>query len=255
MSLKSTQSPTQESVDVAPYPDSAAQWLIGVLNLLAGIVNRNEDLSRLTVTGTEYQQLSAVMDDLIYGVGDDENHPLSAAMTLVGVLMKTYEDRHFPKLVDLYPELAKKIKVELASEGSNRRASALERTETDLAAAVFFSVGFILSEAGKVEETIFAYDLALRLKSDYVDAYYNRGAVKGNLERHNAAIVDFDEVIRINPDYFDAYINRGIAKYALGRSEEARLDFQFALEFAKQQGKEDLKANVEQLLQELNTEK
>ena len=49
------------------------------------------------------------MADLIYGVGDDENHPLSAAMTLVGVLMKTYEDQHFPKLVDLYPELKEKI--------------------------------------------------------------------------------------------------------------------------------------------------
>ena len=82
MSLKSTQPSTQESVDVAPHPDSATQWLIDLLNLLAGIVNRNEDLSLLTVTETEYQQLSAVLDDLIYGVGDDENHPLSAAMTI-----------------------------------------------------------------------------------------------------------------------------------------------------------------------------
>ena len=108
VSLKSTQPPSQESVDVAPCPDSAVQWLISLLNLLAGIMNRNEDLSRLTVTETEYQQLSAVMDDLIYGVGEDENHPLSAAMALVGLLIKAYEDQHFPKLVDLYPELAKK---------------------------------------------------------------------------------------------------------------------------------------------------
>ena len=104
----STQPSTQKSVDVAPDPDSTAQWLIGLLNLLAGIVNRNEDLSRLTVTETEYQQLSAILDDLVYGVGEDENHPLSAAMALVGMLIKTYEDQHFPKLVDLYPELAKK---------------------------------------------------------------------------------------------------------------------------------------------------
>ena len=58
------------------------------------------------VTETEYQQLSAVLDDLIYGVGEDENHPLSAAMTLVGILIKAYEDEHFPKLTDLFPELA-----------------------------------------------------------------------------------------------------------------------------------------------------
>ena len=93
--------PIQESVDAVSYPESQLQWLVSLLNLLAGIVNRNEDLSSVVVTETEYQQLSAVMDDLIYGVGDDENHPLSAAMTLVGSLIKAYEDEHFPKLIDL----------------------------------------------------------------------------------------------------------------------------------------------------------
>ena len=47
-----------------------------------------------------------MLDDLIYGVGDDESHPLSAAMALVGTLIKTYEDQHFPKLAELFPELA-----------------------------------------------------------------------------------------------------------------------------------------------------
>ena len=101
--------PIEESADAGSYPEDELQWLVSLLNLLVGIVNRNEALSRVVVTETEYQQLSAVLDDLIYGVGDDENHPLSAAMTLVGTLMKTYEDQHFPKLVDLYPELAKEI--------------------------------------------------------------------------------------------------------------------------------------------------
>ena len=106
--LPSAQPLAKAFIDIAPYPESAAQWLISLLNLLAGIMNRNEDLSRLTVTETEYQQLSAILDDLVYGVGEDENHPLSAAMALVGLLIKAYEDQHFPKLVDLYPELAKK---------------------------------------------------------------------------------------------------------------------------------------------------
>lgn len=102
----STQPPTQESVDAASYPESQWQWLVSLLNLLVGIVNRNEDFSSLVVTETEYQQLSAILDDLVYGVGEDEDHPLSAAMALVGTLIKTYEDQHFPKLADLYPELA-----------------------------------------------------------------------------------------------------------------------------------------------------
>ena len=101
----------QQSVQVTPYPESAAQWLVSLLELLAAIVNRNEDLNRVVVTETEYQQLSVVLDDLIYGVGDDEDHPFSTAMTLVGILIKMYEDQHFPKLVDLFPEMAKEMSV------------------------------------------------------------------------------------------------------------------------------------------------
>ncbi len=119
-------SPTQESVDAASYPESQLQWLISLLNLLAGIVNRNEDLSCVVVTEIEYQQLSAVLDDLIYGVGDDENHPLSAAMTLVGSLIKAYQDEHFPKLIDLFPELADESSVEATGESAD---SKLDETE------------------------------------------------------------------------------------------------------------------------------
>ena len=105
--LASTQPFAQEFIDATPYPESAAQWLISLLDLLAGIANRHEDLDHIVVTETESQRLSAVMDDLVYGVGEDETHPLSAAMALIGILIKTYEDQHFPKLMDLFSELTK----------------------------------------------------------------------------------------------------------------------------------------------------
>ena len=79
-----------------PYPESAAQWLTSLLDLFTGIINRNENLSHIVVTETEYQQLSEVMDDLIYSVGEDENHPLSATMTLVGILVRCMKINTFP---------------------------------------------------------------------------------------------------------------------------------------------------------------
>jgi len=121
----------KEFTDVMPYPESAAQWLISLLNLFIDIANRNEDLNQVMITEAEYQQLSAVLDDLIYGVGDDENHPLSAAMKLVGVLMKTYEDRHFPKLVDLYPALAKEVTAKTTDENKSVSAPRSAQIETD----------------------------------------------------------------------------------------------------------------------------
>jgi len=115
-----------ESVDSVASPESASQWIVSLLDLLAGIVNSNKDFSSVIVTETEYQQLSTVMDDLIYGVGEDENHPLSAAMTLVGSLIKAYEDEHFPKLIDLFPELARGSSVKATGKSAD---SKLDQTE------------------------------------------------------------------------------------------------------------------------------
>ena len=129
-------------------------------------MDRNQDLSRVVVTETEYQQLSAILEDFIYGVGEDENHPLSAAMTLIGTLIKAYEDQHSPKLVDLFPELAKATPVEATSEIRNATSAISGRMGTDFAAA-FFAIGHLFSETGKEEKAISAYNIAIRIKPDY----------------------------------------------------------------------------------------
>ncbi|MDE0010409.1 MAG: hypothetical protein OXU36_04655 [Candidatus Poribacteria bacterium] len=118
--------PMQKSAETSSHPESESQWLVSLLNLLADIVNQNYILDRVKVTETEYQQLLAILDDLIYGVGEDEDHPLSIAMALVGSLIKAYEDEHFPKLIDLFPELAETSSVEATGE---RTDSKLDETE------------------------------------------------------------------------------------------------------------------------------
>ena len=203
------------------------------------------------VTETEYQQLSAVLDDLIYGVGEDENHPLSAAMTLVGILIKAYEDEHFPKLTDLFPELAKDTSIEATGKSINAVATISGKIETDFAAA-FFSIGYLFSEADKAEKAISAYDSAIRLKPDYVQAYANRGNVRFRLGEYESAINDYTEAIRLNQNFAGVYINRAKAKTRLSRIVEAKLDFQSALKLAKVNNDDNFRSNVEHMLQELN---
>ena len=175
-----TPMPIQEPVDAASYPKSESQWLVSLLNLLAGIVNRNEDLNHVAITETEYQQLSAVMDDLIYGIGEDEDHPLSAAMTLVGMLIKVYEDQHFPKLTDLFPELAKETPDKTTNESGNTISTMSGQIETDFV-IVFFSISCLFSKGGKAEEAISAYDLAVRIDPDYAGIYAGCGEAKSYL--------------------------------------------------------------------------
>ena len=215
--LRSTLPFTNGFVDVTPYPESATQWLINLLYLFADIVNRNEDLSRIVVTETEYQQLSEVLDDLIYSVGEDENHPLSATMTLVGVLIKMYEDQHFPKLDALFPELAEGAPVEAASENMDAITTISGQIDTDFV-IVFFSIGCLLWKSGKSKKAISAYDLA----------------------------------ICINPNYASIHTSRGEAKSGLNDLTGVKADLQNALKLAEKHGEDDFSTAIKERLQELD---
>lgn len=208
---------TKEFTDAMPYPESAAQWLISLLHLLEGIVNRNGDFSRLIITETEYQQLSAVLGDLIYGVGENEDHPLSTAMALVGMLIKTYEDQHFPKLTDLFPELKKKAPDKTTGESKRIISTISGQIETDFV-IVFLSIGCLLWKGNKADEAISAYNLA----------------------------------IRIDPDYPSIYAGRGEAKSCVNDFVGAKADLQWALELAEKQEEKDFGVAIEKRLQEFD---
>ena len=115
----------------------------------------------------------------------------------------------------------------------------------------FFSIGNILSEGGWIREAIFAYDMVLRLKPDFAEAYYNRGTAKTFIAEYEAAIADFDTAIRRKPDFAAAYYNRGAAQLAFNQIKAATSAFQSTLKLAEQQGCKHIKTNVRQRLKEL----
>ncbi len=102
-------------------------------------------------------------------------------------------------------------------------AHVAEGTNNDLAAAAWFSVGYLLQNEN-LEDAILAYDQAISLKPDLAEAYTNRGNVKVRLERHDDAITDYDEAIRLKPDDDKIYSNRGVSKTELKRYDDAMAD-------------------------------
>ncbi len=54
-------------------------------------------------TQTEYDQLVKILDTLIDVVQEDEAHSLASLMEIVGVLIETYEDKHFPEIDAVLP--------------------------------------------------------------------------------------------------------------------------------------------------------
>ena len=117
------QTSVKQQVELSPYPESDYQWLVEVLEALTSIVSRNASDNFTTLAEADYEHLDAVLKELIYVVGDDEKHPLALLMDFVGVLTTKYEDDHFPKLADLFPELVEGVNPNYAKDGTNRKHS------------------------------------------------------------------------------------------------------------------------------------
>ncbi len=49
-------------------------------------------------TEEEYQKLVKLLDSLIDEVGEEETHPLSSLMEIIGVLIEKYENEHIPEI-------------------------------------------------------------------------------------------------------------------------------------------------------------
>lgn len=49
-------------------------------------------------TEPEYDRLVHMLDTLVDVVGEDETHPLTSLMEIIGVLVEKYEDEHVPEL-------------------------------------------------------------------------------------------------------------------------------------------------------------
>ena len=284
---KPLQTRTSEPAVSPPYPETAYQWLVEVLDGLIDFRRRHGHYGVIDLSEVEYQWFfDDVLNELICSVGENKKHPLAPLMEFIIRLIDNYEDAYVPKLTELFPELSEEAPVEIASENNNPPRYASELSENELAAHAFFSIGCLLWEGGKAEKALDAYDTAIRLQPDYAEVYNNRGNIKNGLgcpddavadydtairlnphfaeayynrgtqkvlcEELDAAIVDYTEAIRIKPDYAEVYVNRGIAKVGLNRIDEAESDFQIALELAEHQENNNLKIYVEKRLQELN---
>ena len=282
---KSVRTRTSEPAVPPPYPETAYQWLVEVLDGLIAFGKRHGHYGVIKLTKDEYQWLDDILEKLIFSIGENENHPLAPLMDFIIRLIANYEDAYVPKLRERFPELAEEAPIAKTNENNNPPPYASELSDDELAAHAFFSIGCLLWEGGKAEKALSAYETAIRLQPDYAEVYNNRGNVKNRLghsddaltdydtairlnphfpeayhnrgvqkvinEEFDSAIVDFTEAIRLNSDYAEAYAHRGVAQAELGNIDEARSDLQMALGLSEQQANADLKALVEKWVQRL----
>jgi tetratricopeptide (TPR) repeat protein len=92
-------------------------------------------------------------------------------------------------------------------------------------AADFYLQGAQLAIEGKTQEALAPLNQSIKLKSDFAEAYAERGALYLDLNNYEAALADFNQAIRLNPKGWNYYNNRGIAKFNLKDLQGAIADY------------------------------
>ena len=165
-----------ESIQTTPtvpttYPESAYQWLVGVLDELIDFGQRHGHYGVIELTEDEYQWLDDVLEELIYSVGEDENHPLAPLMDFIIRLIANYEEAYVPKLTERFPELADEIPIEVSTEKKPPAVNTPKLSDTELAAKAFFSIGYLLYHGNQPEGAIPAYEKTIVLKPDFLGSF------------------------------------------------------------------------------------
>ena len=77
-----------------------------------------------------------------------------------------------------------------------------------------------LVASNNLESAMRAYDEAIRLAPNYVEAFNQRGVTQVRLGRMEEAVASFEKALEIDPNYAMAVYNRGFALKKLGRHED-----------------------------------
>ena len=217
------------AVDIPNYPESAYQWLTGVLDGLIDFGQRHRHYGTIKLTKDEYQWLDGILEKLIFSIGENENHPLEPLMEFVIQLIANYEQAYVPKLTERFPELAEEAPIETANKSKQPASNIPKQSDSELAAHAFFFIGFLLYHGNRTEKAISAYDKATALKPDFWEASYNCGIARYDFRQYPEAVVNFNKAIELNDNFASAYYNRGILKSELKDYEGATADFNEAI--------------------------
>lgn len=93
----------------------------------------------------------------------------------------------------------------------------------------WYNLGVSSDRLGQSRQASGYYREALRIRPDFADAWYNLGVSYGKLGQHSEAIASYRELLRIRPEDADAWCNLGVSYGNLGRYREAIGCFREAL--------------------------
>jgi len=86
--------------------------------------------------------------------------------------------------------------------------------------------GRMLTNSGKYNEAITAYDKAIEINPHNSLAWNGKGIVLDELGKFDEAIKTYTKAIEIDPQYFEAWINKGVDLVNLNKYDEAKASYE-----------------------------
>ena len=93
----------------------------------------------------------------------------------------------------------------------------------------YINRGNVLKADNRLEDALSSYDEAIKLNPNNAGAHNNRENALKLLKRFDEALSSIDRVLKLNSDHAGAYNNRGDVFHELGEREQAIKCFQEAL--------------------------
>lgn len=82
-------------------------------------------------------------------------------------------------------------------------------------ALAYYNRGIVEAHAGRPDDAVRDYEMAIALKPNYSEAYNNRGGIRWSRRQYLEAFADFDAAYQYNLGSYEALQNRGYAKMFL----------------------------------------
>lgn len=181
---------------------------------------RNDFLQR-------YKNANEALEDIL--------HPQSGSVTNTNIVPPPPADTSKPVSVGVAPPPSKK------SSGTKRLLLfavlplslgllfLTPKIWKSLQALKFYNEGNGLIEAGEYEQAIASFDQALANRSDFAQAWTNKGYAQGKLDSHLEKFSSCVQATDVAPDFSEAWNCRGLARYDLKQYERALQEYNQAI--------------------------